>query len=223
MKHPGMLFVLLLSACGDDAAIKPDAAVPIDAPAPDAAPVCAAPKKQCGNSCLAVAIDEDNCGDCGVVCGGGQACDGSCACAPPFIPATVAPGGFDQFQSQGGALIAIGPVFDAAGIHPMIIGYTATTPLATDIDLSTLTVGNLPFVAAGYRVDTATLTTDAAFVATAGTLRLTSACATDVEGTLTDATFRGVTGGLMNPMVDLNGCMFTGVTMTFHISTAACP
>ncbi len=224
MKHAGMLSVLFLSACGDGAPAKPDAAViAIDAPAPDAAPTCAAPSKMCGNSCLDVSADEANCGDCGIECNGGQACDTTCACAPPFIPATVAPGGFDQFQGQGGAQIAIGPVFDNAGIHPIIVGYTAATALNTDIDLSTVTVGDLPFVAAGYRVDTTTFTTDAAFVATAGTLRLTSACATDVEGTLTNATFRGVTGGLMDPMVDPNGCMFTGVTMTFHISTAACP
>ncbi len=225
MKHAGMLFVLLLAACGNDAPVKPDALVLIDA-APDAAPdapSCAAPMKMCGNSCLAVATDEANCGNCGVQCKGGEACDGACACAPPFIPATVAPGGFDQFQAMGGAQIAIGPVFDAAGIHPIVIGYSAATPLGTDIDLSTVTVGTLPFVAAGYRVDTMTFTTDAAFVATAGTLRLTSACATDVAGTLTDATFRGVTGGLMNPMVDPNGCMFTGITMTFHISTSPCP
>jgi hypothetical protein len=225
MKHAGMLFVLLIAACGDDAAaVIPDAlVVPIDAPAPDAAPTCAAPMKMCGNSCLAVATDEANCGDCGIECKGGEACDGTCACAPAFIPATVTPGGFDMFQGMGGAQIAIGPVFDQAGIHPIIVGYTATTPLATDIDLSTVAVGDLPFIAAGYRVDTMTFTTDAAFLATAGTLRLTSACATDIEGTLTNATFRGVTGGLMDPMVDPNGCMFTGITMAFHISTGPCP
>lgn len=224
MKHAGIVVVLLLAACGDDAAVVPDAAViSIDAPAPDAAPTCAAPMKMCGNSCLDVSTDETNCGDCGIECKGGEACDATCACAPPFIPATVEPGGFDQFQAQGGALIAIGPVFDTSGIHPMIVGYTATTPLNTDIDLSMLEVGTLPFIAAGYRVDTTTLTTDAAFLATSGTLRLTSACATNIEGTLTNATFRGVTGGLMDPVVDPAGCMFTGVTMTFHISTAACP
>ncbi len=66
--------------------------------------------------------------------------------------------------------------------EPIIVGYTATTALDTDIDVSMVAVGSLPFVAAGYRVDTTTLTTDAAFVATSGTLRLTSACATNVRG-----------------------------------------
>ncbi len=225
MKQTGMLFVLLLAACGDDGAAMVDAMVIlVDAAPPDMAPpVCAAPNKMCGTSCLEVAVDEANCGDCGVACKGGEACMGSCACAPPFIPADVQPGGFDQFQAMGGAQIAIGPVFDSNGIHPIIVGYTASTPLNTDIDVSTVAVGSLPFVAAGYRVDTTTLTTDAAFVATTGTLRLTSACATNVEGTLTNATFRGVTGGLMDPMVDPNGCMFTAVTMAFKISTAPCP
>lgn len=226
MKHAGMLFVLLMAACGDDAAVKPDALVPIDAAVdarPDAAPTCAAPMKMCGNSCLDVSADETNCGDCGIECKGGEACDSTCACAPPFIPTSLTPSGFDQFQGMGGAQIAIGPYFGPSGIHPIIIGYTATTPLATDIDLSTVAVGDLPFVAAGYRVDTTTFAIDASFLATSGTLRLTSACATDIEGTLTNATFRGVTGGLMDPMVDPNGCMFTGVTMAFHISTGPCP
>jgi hypothetical protein len=114
-------------------------------------------------------------------------------------------------------------VFDATGINPIIVGYTATTPLATDIDLSTVAVGDLPFIAAGYHFDIGGGAIDASFLATSGTLRLTSACGSDVEGTLTNATFRGVTGGLMDPMVDPNGCMFTGVTMAFHISTGPCP
>lgn len=227
MKSTGMLSVLLVvfAACGDDGAKPPDAGVILVDAAPDAPalPVCSTPMKMCGSSCLDVSTDETNCGDCGVECGGGEACMGSCACAPAFIPADVPTGGFDMFQAQGGATIAIGPQFDSNGIHPIIVGYTSTTPLDTDIDVSTVAVGGLPFVAAGYRVDTATLTTDAAFVATSGTLRLTSACATDVQGTLTNATFRGVTGGLMDPVVDPDGCMFTGVTMTFHISTGACP
>ncbi len=220
-----MVFVLLFAACGDDGVTKPDAGVILIDAAPDApaVPVCSAPSKMCGASCLDVSVDESNCGDCGVVCGGGEACMGTCACAPAFIPADVQPGSFDQFQAMGAAQIAIGPQFDSNGIHPIIIGYTATTPLNTDIDVSTVAVGSLPFIAAGYRVDTTTLTTDAAFVATSGTLRLTSACATNVQGTLTNATFRGVTGGLMNPVVDPDGCMFTGVTMAFHISTAPCP
>ena len=65
--------------------------------------------------------------------------------------------------------------------------------------------------------------TDAAYTATAGILRLTRACGTEVEGTLTNATFRGVNGGLMTPEIDPLGCTITVPSIAFHIMTAACP
>ena len=97
MKILGMLFILVVAACGDDGAAKPDAFVaPIDA-APDAfVQTCAAPMKACGNSCLDVSHDELNCGDCGIECKGGEACNNTCACVPAaFIPSTIAPSGLD--------------------------------------------------------------------------------------------------------------------------------
>lgn len=222
MKSLGLLFVLVLSACGDDGATKlPDAPIPPDA-APDAS-TCAAPKKQCGNTCLDVSTDEENCGDCGVACNGGEVCNATCACAPAFIPATFTPSGFDQFQGAGGIQLAIGPVLDTGGINPIIIGYALDTPLSTDIDLSTVALGDAPFIAAGYHADIQAMTVEASYVATAGTLRITNACDTEIEGTLTNATFRGVNGGLMNPSIDPNGCTVSNVTMTFHIATAPCP
>jgi hypothetical protein len=233
MNRSGMLLVLLLAACGDDGAAKPDATVLIDA-SPDATPdgpSCAAPMKTCGTTCTPVATDEMNCGDCGVTCKGGEACDSTCACPANFIPASLTSGGFDQFMNMGTTIIAIGPFIDNGGIHPIIFGLEDTTPLNTDIDLSAVTVGNIPFVAAGYRFDTGTFAIDASYLATAGTLRLTKRCATEVEGTLTNATFKGVTGGFQNPQVDPMGCTLPapatppapGLTMSFHVMTAACP
>lgn len=226
MYRTGLLLVVLASACGDDTGAKPDAPVilldaAIDAP-PDA-PSCAAPDKVCAGVCTTVATDETNCGDCGVVCKGGEACDSTCACPSPFVPATYTPQSFDQFMQQMGATIGIGPVIDNAGIHPLIIGYTAQTPLNMDIDLSMVPLGSLPFVAAGYRLDLGTFGTDATYVATAGTLRITKACQTEVEFTLTNATFKGTTGGFANPMVDPMGCTFTVPSLAFHAMTAACP
>ncbi|MBA3464858.1 MAG: hypothetical protein H0T46_33300 [Deltaproteobacteria bacterium] len=228
-----MLSVLLLAACGDDGAAKPDATVLIDAAidAPLDAPACAAPMKTCGTACIAVATDELNCGDCGVKCKGGQACDGACACPANFIPATLPASSFDQFMNQGTTIIAIGPYFDSTGIHPFIFGLADDAPLNTDIDLSTVAVGSIPFVAAGYRLDTATFDVDASYLARAGTLRLTKRCATEVQGTLTNATFQGVTGGFQNPSVDSMGCTLPapatppapGLTIAFHVMTAACP
>lgn len=229
MKFGSLLFVILVAACGDDAPATIDAPVIIDSPPPPIdALTCAAPTKLCGSSCLDVSGDEENCGDCGVECRGGEACDATCACAPAaFIPATIGEvdvvGAFDQFNDAGGVTLAIGPTFGQGGINPIIVGYQANVPLNTDIDLSTLTLGDPPFVAAAYRIDVMTMTGDAAFLATAGTLRLTRACGSQADGTLTNATFRGVTGGFMNPMVDPAGCTITVPSMTFHIMTAACP
>jgi len=219
-----LLFVLGVAACGDDIPAMADAAVIIDAPLPIDAPMCASPTKLCGTTCLEVAVDEDNCGDCGVACHGGEACDLTCACAPAaFIPVTLEPGMFDRFEGANGITLAIGPSFGTGGINPFLVGYTATTALGVDLDLSTIPLGEAPFVAAAYRFDLGAMSTDAAFTATAGTLRLTRACGTEVEGTLTNATFRGVTGGLMSAEIDPLGCTITIPSITFHIMTAACP
>lgn len=229
MFRPWLLIVGLglvsgLSACGDDAPPATPDAPPIVIDAALDAPMCTAPTKMCGSTCLNVNEDEENCGACGVECNGGEACQLTCMCAPAsFIPATIEPSMFDQFQPAGGITLAIGPTFGNGGINPIIFGYTATTPLNTDIDLSTISLGETPFVAASYGFDIGSMTTDAAYVATAGTLRLTRACSTEAQGTLTAATFRGVKGGMMSPMIDPNGCTITVPTITFHISTAACP
>lgn len=223
-----LLFVLALvlasGACGDNLRGAPDAPViPIDAPPIDA-PMCAEPTKLCGTTCLPVHEDEENCGDCGVACNGGEACDMACACAPAtFIPATITPGMFDQFQGGGTITLAIGPTFGNGGINPFIVGYSTTTMVNRNYNLSTIPLGQAPFVAAAYRFDIGTMQTDAAYIATAGTLRLTRACGTEAEGTLTNATFRGVTGGLESPQIDPLGCTITVPSIDFHIMTAACP
>jgi hypothetical protein len=229
MSRPGLPvfavgLVCALVACGDnDSPAMPDAP-PIAIDAAIDAPACAAPTKMCGATCLDVSEDEENCGECGVECKGGEACQLTCMCAPAsFIPATIEPSTFDRFQPAGGITLAIGPTFGNGEINPIIFGYTTTTPLNTDIDLSTIALGETPFVAASYGFDISSMTTDAAYVATAGTLRLTRACGTEAEGTLTGATFQGTTGGLTNPMIDPLGCTITVPTITFHISTAACP
>ncbi|MDX2090925.1 MAG: hypothetical protein SFX73_23905, partial [Kofleriaceae bacterium] len=176
-------------------------------------------------TCIAVDEDEANCGDCGVECKGGEACDGACGCPTSFVPATIEPTSFDRFQSSGDTRIAIAPNIDGS-INPVIVGFPASgAVLDTDIDLSTITLGNPPFVGAAYRFDLSAMSTDAAYVAVAGTLRLSGACSTEVQGTLTNATFRGILGDLQSgtPSVDPEGCMFTVPSLTFHISQTPCP
>jgi hypothetical protein len=219
-----MMFVLLATACGDDLRAKPDAGRPdaaIDA-APDA-PTCVAPDKVCAGTCAQVATDEANCGDCGVVCKGGEACDSTCACPAPFLPATYDPQSFDMFMQQMGATIAIAPIVDTTGIHPFIVGYSAQTPRNMPIDMSQVALGSIPFVAAGYRLDLGTFSTDATYVMIDGTLRITKACDTEIEGRIQNAVFKGTTGGFQNPAVDPMGCTFTVPSLTFHVMTTACP
>ena len=212
---------LALAGCGDNLSVTPDARPP-DAALPDASAACALPTVACGGTCVNVDSDEANCGDCEVLCHGGESCTGTCTCPAAFVPATLEPSQFDQFQGAGGITVAISPNVNA-GINPILVGFTATTPLDTDIDLATVPLGSAPFAAAGYGFDLNTMEIDASYSVTAGTLRLTSACGTEVEGTLTGATFRGVTGGFMNPVVDPEGCTFTVAALAFHIGNTACP
>lgn len=217
-------FLLLVAACGDDGSpIMIVDAMP-DAPPPIDAPTCSAPMKMCGNSCLDVSSDEENCGDCGVECGGGEACTASaCACPTPFVPATLEAGQFDQlFDAGGGLTIAFNPNIDGS-INPFVVGFDAQTPIDADIDLSTVTVGDAPLVGAGYNFDLNTMAIDASYIVTQGTLHLDQACATHVEGTLTNATFQGITGGFENPAIDPDGCTFTVATVTFAMGTTPCP
>lgn len=214
-------FVLMFVACGDNHApvaidAMPDAAV-------DAPPACTTPNMMCGASCLDVSVDEENCGSCGTECNGGEACTANaCACPSPFIPPTLGADQFDQFMSVGmGISIALNPNF-GDGINPFIVGFDAQTALDTDIDLSAIPLGEVPFVGAGYHFDLGTNSLDATYVATAGTLRITENCATHLEGTLAGATFRGTMGGLTNPTIDPDGCMFTVATVTFAMGTTPC-
>jgi len=196
-----------------------------DAPPIDMAPACSAPMMTCGTSCLDVTTDEENCGGCGTECNGGEACNASaCACAPTdFVPPTLVESQFDQLMDVGGGItVALNPNL-GDGINPFIVGYDAQTPVDMDIDLSMVTLGDAPFVAAGYNFSLDTNTIDATFVATAGTLHIDEVCATHLEGTLTNATFKGSTGGFTNPTVDPDGCTFTVATVTFAMGQTACP
>jgi len=215
------VMLLTITGCGNDGGATVDAG--IDAAEIDAAS-CAAPNLQCGTACVAIASDEKNCGNCDVACHGGEACVGSCMCPAAYLPATLEAGSFDQFRMSMGITVAVSPNINVDGINPLLVGYDASTPLDTDIDLSLSTIGTAPFVGSGYHFDPSTMVTDASYYATAGTLRLTKACATEAEGTLTDVTFRGILGTIGTASIDPLGCSFTVPTITFHIQSGAdCP
>ncbi|MGE0397362.1 MAG: hypothetical protein AB7T06_11620 [Kofleriaceae bacterium] len=220
-----LLLALSLAACGDDGSNPTIVDAMPDSPPPDMAPACTAPNMMCGATCLDVSTDEENCGSCGNPCNGGEACTANaCACAPTnFIPDTLVGGQFDQLMDVGGGISIALNANIGDGINPFIVGYDAQTPIDADIDLSMVTLGNAPFVGAGYHFDLGTNTIDASFVATEGTLHIDVVCATHMEGTLTNATFRGITGGFTNPAIDPDGCMFTLPTVTFAMGADPCP
>ncbi|HEY5952661.1 MAG TPA: hypothetical protein VIV40_44485 [Kofleriaceae bacterium] len=210
--------LIVCAACGDNLeAPAPDAPPPDSAAMPDAAPVC---EKD-------VSSDEANCGACDHICHGGEVCkNAACGCPTGLIPPLVFPTGTEQFFGAGGFNIALAPTLSIGGVNGLLFGYDAGTPLDTDIDLSTVPLGTTPFVGSAAGLDIQNMSLDASYVATAGTLHFTKRCDTEIQGTLTNATFNGLSGGLLGggvPMVDPEGCVIHVNALTFHLSTAACP
>lgn len=223
------LIPLALVACGDNIIPQPVApdAPPVDAPPMPDALVCAAPERDCDGTCLDVSDDEQNCGDCANRCAGGEVCQNTtCKCPTNFIPATLDPSGFDQFFGVAGFTLALRPTLSLSGVNALIFGFDASNPLDTDIDLSTVALGSTPFVAAGVGLDIQAMSLDTQYIATAGILRFTTLCDTEIQGTLTNATFNGISiGDIANgeiPMVDPNGCVVQISTINFHVATAPC-
>ena len=220
--------LVVCAACGDNIQIVPDAVVLVDAtPTPDTL-VCAASELDCDGACLDVSADEANCGACGNVCHGGEVCKTTtCKCPTGFIPGNLDPLGFDQFFGAAGFTIALAPSLTLSGINALLFGYDLSNPLDTDIDLATVALGSTPFVGAGVGLDIQAMSLDTQYLATAGTLRFTKLCDTEIEGTLTNATFNGVSLGDLTsgqiPIVDPAGCVVQISSINFHVATAPCP
>lgn len=208
-----------LFACGDDSggdpqlvdAAPPDA-LPDAAPPPDAEPC---PSGECDGVCVNFDEDELTCGDCQTACAGGEWCNGgTCECPAGFVPASPA-FLFDSVQAQGPATIGIG-IFSMSGSHGLIVPYTTgATTVGQDYVLTEGGLGTLPAIFAGYNVDIQSMTFDAAYAATAGTLVFDEICDVGFSGHATGLTFRGVSGGFNNPMIDPNGCSFDVASLTF--------
>jgi hypothetical protein len=210
--------LLVCAACGDNLAAPAPDAPPVDSAAvADAAPVCEAD----------LTSDEANCGACTHLCHGGEVCKQSaCSCPSGIIPPLVFPTGTEQFFGAGGFTIALAPTLSLSGINGLVFGYDASIPLNTNIDLSTVAAGSTPFVGSAAGLDIQNFGLDASYLATAGTLRFTKHCDSEIEGTLTNATFNGLSGGLLGggvPTVDPEGCVVHVNVLTFHLATAACP
>jgi len=88
-----------------------------------------------------------------------------------------------------------------------------------------LSLGSAPFVAALAGLDVMSFKIDASYVATAGIMKFTKRCDTEIEGTLKNATFKGVAGGIVDgtiPTIDPDGCVIQVSTLAFHLMTAPC-
>ncbi len=206
------LSLVLLAACGDDLHY-PDAAVgPADSAEPDSM-VCE----------LDTSSDEANCGACDNACNGGEVCkQGTCDCPTGVVPPLVFPTGLEQFFGLGPFQLALAPTISIGGVNGLIFGYDLGLPLDTDIDLATVPLGSTPFVSALVGLDIQNMTIDTSYVATAGTIKFTKRCETEIEGTLKNATFNGIglDGGI--PGVDPDGCTVQVNTLVFHLATAPC-
>ncbi len=219
-----MLSLVLCAACGDNRQVVPDAAV--DAFVVDTL-VCESGAAACEGACIPVTADETNCGACMNVCHGGEVCkNAQCDCPTGVVPSLVFPTGFEQFFGVAGFTLTLAPTLSLGGVNGLVFGTSATVPLDTDIDLATVPLGTPPFVGALAGLDVQSFMVDATYLATAGTIRFTKRCDTEIEGTLTNATFNGISGGLLGggiPMIDPAGCVIHVSSLAFHLATAACP
>jgi hypothetical protein len=221
-----LLSVVVCAACGDnirpaaDAAPTPDTAPP----GPDAA-VCPTGEAFCDDACIPVTDDEAHCGGC-TPCNGGEVCsDAACACPTGVVPPLVFPTGLEQFFNLGLFTITLAPTLSLGGVNGLVFGHDGSIQLDTDIDLAAVPLGSTPFVAALAGVDVMTFAIDASYVATAGTIRFTQRCDTEIQGTLRNATFNGVSGNIVDgeiPMVDPEGCVIQVNNLVFHLRTAPC-
>lgn len=221
-----LLSLVLCAACGDNLhPAEPDAAPPDTPAGPDAA-LCGTGEASCDGTCISVTEDEANCGACTNVCHGGEVCKSSaCECPTGVVPPLVFPTGVEQFFNLGAATITLAPTLSLGGVNGLVFGHDANIPLDTDIDLSTIPLGSTPFVAALAGLDVMSFKLDASYVATAGTITFTKRCDTEIEGTLKNATFNGVQGGIVDgtlPTIDPDGCVIHVNTLSFHLMTTAC-
>jgi hypothetical protein len=114
----------------------------------------------------------------------------------------------------------------AGGLNAVAIAYMVdSTPLEQDIPLTA--TPTVPNVAAAYDVDIASMNAHAAYIASQGTIRFTSACAEGASGTLTDVVLVEATVDLTSPIpsggVVPGGCTITVPSPTTFSFGAACP
>lgn len=135
------------------------------------------------------------------------------ACPDAFVPNALA----GMVVGQNGA--RAGLHIDLANANLVTVAYSETTEVDTDFPLSA--VLQLPNVGAGYHVDIISRSAERAFIASAGTLRFTTACMAGATGTLTDVTLVEVdqTSG----MPKAGGCTQVLPSPTTFVFGDACP
>ena len=230
--------MLALGACGGDdggvTVVDAAADAAIDAPI-DAAPlVCNAPTMNCGGTCVNTNTSEMYCGNCQTMCMGGRTCQtGQCMCEV-VTPATTIAGGLPTL-----AIAAQGVLFGSSnfsGNAMVVVADPVNTVVNQAYTLSEATLGMLPTAGYAINLNLQTMTADATFAATEGTLTITDMCPGTgatlppdgrLVGTLTNVKFSAVDGLFSGtPVITPGGCTIpaTGTipSITFTFGDSGC-
>lgn len=185
------------------------------------APAC--PRDECAGECVDTAAEPKHCGSCGHACSPAALCtSGACSCPTSLMPAApafssgIVRANVAQFPRlvTGVGLI---PVADKS--QAVLVAFDpATIPVGQDIDLAT---AKPEMVRVGFGVDVVALTSvRGGYVASSGTLRLASACATGISGVLSNVKTTEV-DLFANFMPIAGGCSLDIPSATFTLGSCA--
>jgi hypothetical protein len=213
--------LIISSGCSDDPkpADDPDAAPsqdPPDAGDGEEEETCSGTLEACGSACVDTATDPDHCGECGAACSPASSCSAAaCACPSTFLGPDVPVIAAQMLAAQPGFLSGVVAVTGTdVRTHAVIV--TATADAATD---QVLDMNGQVYVAISYDV-IGTTYARSAYLASAGTVRLTRRCAGGIAGSMENVTLSEIDLATLLPVPD--ACATTIASLAFDIG-AACP
>ena len=209
---------VLASGCSSPAHDNADAA--IDAPPSSDARIdavtCSGTSQQCGEVCVDTTQNRDHCGACDHACTPAADCEASaCECPAPFVLADSPVVAAQMIAAQPGYLSGAVAVTGPDGnVHAVLVTVEDDVPTGTQ-----LPVNMRAFVLLGYEVLSAN-EVRSAYLASAGTVRVTRRCAAALGGTVQNLTLAEVDPDTFTPIA--GGCTTTLPSFPFSIG-GACP